>query len=435
MDDITRLDMAALVERALSNDFFLGGAALASVGLALALAGTAWRTAERLVLRWLAVSVEVDNRGPAFRHLSLWLARSGVLAHARRLRVAEFEIDDDDEEITLSSMAPALGRHWFFADGRLCLMEHDRHDKARVNSFDHGTGPLETVTLTVFGAGRVRARRAVAGWLAAGARIEAERTRIGPRLFVLASGHWEAMGEVRRRPLASVAVEGDVLARLVADLRRFLSARDWYAERGVPWRRGYLLHGPPGTGKSSLIRALASELDLGIATIDLGRQGLGDEALRRGMASAPRHVLMAIEDIDAVFVKREGTRQKESGVSFSGLLNAIDGVAAQEGRPLIMTTNHRDRLDPALIRPGRADLHVELGLAGSATAEAMFRRFFPGEDALARRFAAGFGDARRAPAEIQGWLLGHAEDPAAAAAATAFLTGEKAVSRALMAAE
>lgn len=200
----------------------------------------------------------------------------------------------------------------------------------------------------------------------------------------------------------------------------FYAARDWYAARGVPWRRGYLFHGPPGTGKSSLIRALASELALDIASLDVGRFSLTDDDLREAMIGAPDKALIAIEDVDAVFTQRSHG-EKPAGVSFSGLLNAIDGYAAQEGRALVMTTNHRERLDPALIRPGRVDMHIELGLVSAATARRLFERFFPHELERAQAFEAAIGDRRLSPAAIQGWLLANSSDPQAAARADGLL--------------
>ncbi len=104
-----------------------------------------------------------------------------------------------------------------------------------------------------------------------------------------------------------------------------------------------------------------------IASLDTGRATLTDGDLREAMTCAPKGSLIIIEDVDAVFTQREGG-EKRSGVSFSGLLNAIDGVAAQEGRALVMTTNRKERSDPALVRPGRADVHTALGLVSVATA-------------------------------------------------------------------
>jgi len=80
-----------------------------------------------------------------------------------------------------------------------------------------------------------------------------------------------------------------------------------------------------------------------------------------------------MEDVDAIFIER--SKKEESGVTFSGLLNAIDGIGAQEGRLLFMTTNHIDRLDPALIRPGRCDIKIELKKATRGMISRMFDRF------------------------------------------------------------
>jgi chaperone BCS1 len=271
---------------------------------------------------------------------------------------------------------------------------------------------MEVLTITVlFGT-----PDPIRGWIAEGASLCREREKTGPGLHVLRGDWWAHVSDLRVRPLDTVLAEDGRIAKVAADMRRFLGAEDWYGQRGVPWRRGYLFHGPPGTGKSSLIRALASELGRDIATVPLSSRALSDEDLRDGMTNAPRGAMLVLEDIDASFVGRNAG-ESAGGVTFSGLLNAIDGVAAQEGRILVMTTNHPDKLDPALIRPGRADMHVELGLVGADVARRLFLRFFPEEQALADRFALSLGEQRVSPAALQGWLLEHAFDPQKAACA------------------
>ena len=87
---------------------------------------------------------------------------------------------------------------------------------------------------------------------------------------------------------------------------------------------------------------------------------------------------MLLEDVDAVFTGRATTDSRQgTGVTFSGLLNAVDGVASQEGRLLFLTTNHIERLDPALIRPGRCDVHVKFDYATHDQIQRMFTAFFP----------------------------------------------------------
>lgn len=92
---------------------------------------------------------------------------------------------------------------------------------------------------------------------------------------------------------------------------------------------------------------------------------MDDDGLNVLLNNAPLRSIILLEDIDAIFVDRTSMQQQQSmrTVTFSGLLNALDGVRSQEGRILMMTTNHREKLDPALLRPGRADVHVELNYA------------------------------------------------------------------------
>ena len=154
---------------------------------------------------------------------------------------------------------------------------------------------------------------------------------------------------------------------------------EWYHERGIPYRRGYLLHGPPGCGKSSFIYALAGHLKYDICMLSLNSDGLNDDRLEQALSSVPQQSIVLLEDIDAAFVQRNRNDAvgRGGGVSFSGLLNAIDGVASGEQRVVFMTTNFIERLDPALIRPGRVDLVQRIGYAEKGQSERLFAIFYP----------------------------------------------------------
>ncbi|RWR31127.1 AAA family ATPase [Sinirhodobacter populi] len=400
--------LQTLLASAMASDIFAGGLALGTIGVTVALGRTAVGVIGRLLSRRLWAQLALDNRSPAYRHLSLWMEANGVLTHVRQVRLT-----DTRWNAGTSGYAPAPGKHWFVVQGHLARLTRSINEKARVGG-SHDQRPMEVLEIgMLFGSVST-----LTSWIKEGARIAAQRDRSGPMLHILRDGYWDDVGEVPRRTIDSVVVEDGRALRVLEDMRWFYAASDWYAERGVPWRRGCLFYGPPGTGKSNLIRALTSELGLDIATLDVGRTTLTDDALREAMMSAPKRSLIAIEDVDAVFSQREAGDLR-GGISFSGLLNAIDGVGAQEGRALVMTTNHLDRLDPVLIRPGRADLHVEMGLIGAGTARRLFERFFPGEIALAPAFERVIGQERLSPAVVQGWLLAHRDNPGVAARADA----------------
>ncbi|KAF9038693.1 P-loop containing nucleoside triphosphate hydrolase protein [Panaeolus papilionaceus] len=208
---------------------------------------------------------------------------------------------------------------------------------------------------------------------------------------------WRWNGARQKRPMSSIVLQPGVKDMLLADCKDFLASEEWYAERGIPFRRGYLLHGVPGSGKTSLIHSLAGELGLDIYVVSLSSKGMSDNTLTTLMGHVPSRCILLLEDLDAAFTRsvtrdaastgvptaatsKDGTTAETndgSTLSLSGLLNSLDGVAAAEGRLLFATTNHIERLDPALSRPGRMDVWVNFTHATKWQAEGIFKCFFP----------------------------------------------------------
>jgi len=233
-------------------------------------------------------------------------------------------------------------------------------------------------------------------------------------IYTLSSGWcsgWELALTKKARPRESVILDMQDMDMLLDDARNFLQSGKWYMDMGIPYRRGFLLYGPPGCGKTSFAQVLAGELQLDICILNLTHSGLTDDAMAEYLRDAPQNSVIVLEDVDAIFVERTATKSegKERGgntsVSFSGLLNALDGVASQEGRLLFMTTNHIEKLDPALIRPGRCDVQLQLKLASKNQMERMFLRFYPGEEELAKIFASSLPANELSMASLQGYFL------------------------------
>ena len=230
----------------------------------------------------------------------------------------------------------------------------------------------------------------------------------------------------KSRPLNSVIIEAGIKDELLADTKRFLQSEEWYVRKGIPYRRGYLLHGPPGCGKTSFITALAGSLRLPIVLIALGSKSIGDEELLEVLSAAPRDSIVLIEDVDCAFRvedRNEARMGFSRAVTMSGLLNAIDGVAAQEGRLIFLTTNHKEQLNEALIRPGRVDAQFYLGYASKAGAGELFDQFFPplegpdGENVILARdaFVNEVESNVHSFAKLQGVLMQARDEPELAA--------------------
>jgi chaperone BCS1 len=222
-------------------------------------------------------------------------------------------------------------------------------------------------------------------------------------------GAWIRSAVSKLRRISTVILDESRKRELLDDIKDFLDpvSQQWYSDRDTPYRRGYLLYGPPGTGKSSLSSAIAGHFDLNIYILNLST--ISEAILKRLFDSLPSRCIILLEDIDAVSSNRdaetEGSHRIATGspsrmskpvggkASLSSILNVIDGVGSQEGRILIMTTNHITRLDEALIRPGRVDKKVELGLADNTmTADLFCLVFKPVQEDVARPKDAQSGD-------------------------------------------
>eukprot|EP00168_Porphyra_purpurea_P012415 TRINITY_DN3278_c0_g1_i4.p2 TRINITY_DN3278_c0_g1~~TRINITY_DN3278_c0_g1_i4.p2 ORF type:complete len:269 (-),score=147.31 TRINITY_DN3278_c0_g1_i4:360-1166(-) len=205
------------------------------------------------------------------------------------------------------------------------------------------------------------------------------------------------------------------------DVRSFLThdAKAWYRKHGLPYRRSYMLHGTPGSGKTSTIRAIASTFGLtacflSVTTADFNNQLLGD-ALR----DLPTAALLVIEDVDALFGADRAAKAGSAALTFSGLLNALDGLTAAESVIVALTTNARvEDLDPALIRGGRVDRRWSFGPPSAAQLRGIFAAHYPDADAadadaFEGAISAGLGPDAVSMAAAQQLFISHRRSTAA----------------------
>ncbi|KAK1409617.1 hypothetical protein QVD17_36144 [Tagetes erecta] len=187
---------------------------------------------------------------------------------------------------------------------------------------------------------------------------------------------WTSVNLDHPATFETVAMDAGVKEMVMKDLDTFLEREEYYRRVGKAWKRGYLLYGPPGTGKSSLIAAMANYLKFDIYDLELTSIKSNSELRRLLVATANRSILV-VEDIDcsvelhdrvcvepskAAARKNQRRGKEQSMVTLSGFLNFIDGLWSSCGdeRIIIFTTNRKDKLDPALIRPGRMDVHIHM---------------------------------------------------------------------------
>jgi chaperone BCS1 len=217
---------------------------------------------------------------------------------------------------------------------------------------------------------------------------------------------------------------------LLADISDYLNpgTARWYASKGIPWRRGYLFSGAPGSGKTSLALALAGKLGLDIYIVKLGNPDLGDSDLEELLGDLPQRSLVLLEDIDAAGIGQRRADRKQAELepfgkettqqlTLAGLLSAIDGITSNQGRILVMTTNVANSLDAALRRPGQIDVEVEFTLTTKEQIHGIFSHIYEGfrnVNTLATRFANQFPEKTYSAAETQEFLIQRKDTPAQA---------------------
>ncbi|KVI08805.1 AAA+ ATPase domain-containing protein [Cynara cardunculus var. scolymus] len=178
----------------------------------------------------------------------------------------------------------------------------------------------------------------------------------------MGTAKWKSVNLDHPASFATLAMDADMKEMVKKDLDRFVARREYYRKVGKAWKRGYLLHGPPGTGKSSLIAAIVNYLNFDIYDLELTDIKSNSELRSLLVATANRSILV-VEDIDcSVELHDRVAVEAAKAVTLSGFLNFVDGLWSSCGdeRIIIFTTNRKNKLDPALIRPGRMDLHIHM---------------------------------------------------------------------------
>lgn len=395
------------------NPYFGAGFGLVGVGTALALARKSAQLGMVAFRRHYMITLEVPSKDKSYQWLLSWISHHAK--HTQHLSVETSYLQHESGRVsTKFDFVPSPGNHFIWYKNKWIRIERNREKQM----IDLHTGtPWESVTFTSIGT-----NRDIFINILQEARELALRQQEGKTVMYTAMGaEWRPFGfPRRRRPISSVVLEEGVSDKIVQDVKGFINNPKWYIDRGVPYRRGYLLYGPPGCGKSSFITALAGELEYSICLMSLSDNSLSDDRLNHLLSVAPQQSIILLEDVDAAFVSRDLAKQNPSAyqgmgrLTFSGLLNALDGVASTEARIVFMTTNHIDRLDPALIRPGRVDVKQYVGHCTRWQLAQMFSRFYPDQS---QRAAEEFADSalsasdKISAAQVQGHFMLHKNDP------------------------
>ncbi|KAK3711721.1 hypothetical protein LTR37_009498 [Vermiconidia calcicola] len=376
-------------------------------------------------------------------------------SRGRRIRSAKTSAggEDEDKDRQALSYEPQVGTYTFWHKWRLMTFEKKKTMSERLTQLPSGNETIVISCPSLFAGAKP-----IQDFLH---EIKSAPAKDSTTTIYRPEGvNWDTGISRPSRKLNSVTLDSKIKDELVRDIETYLSpaTRKYYANRGIPWRRGFLLYGMPGCGKTSFTNALAGHFNLNVYMLSLSSTAIDDTILEGLFEALPARCIVLLEDIDSAGIKREDMRSKpkkkkkerkrrqqlydedgepvyddeevvlKAGVTLSGLLNVLDGIHSKEGMVTIMTSNSPDSLDPALVRPGRIDRKVLFGYASKEVIAKLFVHIFEkspeelteGEittksehnnvAAMAHDFASRVPADKFTPAEVQGYLLVHRDD-------------------------
>jgi len=301
-----------------------------------------------------------------------WFVKRGFMRWSRSLAVESAYSKDADGKVL-----PGNGIHYFIWKGRLCWLQKSRVEQG-------GTQWQITHSITV---GMIGRNQQLLQDMVDEFRWKPSKER--GHLFTadLAAASWSTQHKISPRRLETIVLNAGIMEGLVDRIQWFLDNRDWYETRGLPYRLVILLEGPPGTGKTSLLRALTTHFKRNLCPLNLATAS--EEKLPYLLRNAPAESFIIMEDFDAcpAVLKAEAQTKADNPAAQmaeifgrsgkSALLQALDGVDVLDGQVIFLTTNYIERIEPAVIRDERVNEQVHLGLLNDEAIHRYIGRVFP----------------------------------------------------------
>jgi len=354
------------------NQFLLAGLGVGSFGLISFWIKDVPLKVFSFLKRQLTTDLILQNNDNVFYYMLKWIKDENKNKNFRTLKLNNGKYGTNEETI----LSMGYGSHFIWYKRNLLYISYNKEKESISDRIK------ESVSITKLGRSKKLFEE-----LTTDINLKNEdNSKI--KLFKM-NDYWNYLKDIRRRDLNSVFIENNKKELITNNIKKFINSEEWYIKNGIPYQYGILLYGKPGTGKTSLIKAIASKFDYKIYYLPPSQLMY----IERAFNSLPEKAIIVIEDIDTNSTtqcrsnKESKTENKPNSdadliaqfmpFNLSDVLNAIDGLCNTHNRLLICTTNHVENLDKALIRPGRIDLTIEIGYANTEILQDFLNTFFP----------------------------------------------------------
>jgi len=362
---------------AVNNQVIAGAISLWGLGVLSYFARNIPSKIWNVIVRQSTTTMVLLSSSPTFYNFQIWFYKQGYSDQARAIKISSGKWGDDK---AVKSMG--YGNHYFFYNYMPFKLNMVKIDNTN-NSMER-----DELTITVLG----RSHRFFNKLFkeVKDCVIQEEKVQVyqyDPKSY------WKPVISQVKRNIDTVFLDELSKSKVLNHIDDFIAKENWHVNNGLSYQTGILLYGFPGCGKTSLIKAIASYYDKPIYILSASMLYCIDSAI----LDLPENSLLLIEDIDTDIVlhKRDYPENKNneglpvtdpmhsapvlqlSLTNLSDVLNSLDGIVAVHGRLLIATTNHVEKLDPALLRNGRFDLKVKIGYANNFVLNNFFKRYYP----------------------------------------------------------
>lgn len=259
------------------------------------------------IKRRFIVSITLDSNDPNYEWMLKYLRDRGCLANrmndcevrqARETRPWWQQMNKDSEKMEVEYL-PAPGQHFFRYKGKK-VWASQWEDKPQLIGWEQIPEKQRKLVLMCYGQDKELVKELIEDGI--NHSVEEDKGRLC--IYEAMWGYWQKMQTKKARNMDSVVLDEDIAETLKEDIRKFQDSAQWYVDKGVPYRRGYLLYGPPGTGKTSFTQAIAGSLGLNLCYINLGNE-MDDDYFNRLLSEAPPRSILLLEDVDSMFLDRQ----------------------------------------------------------------------------------------------------------------------------------